>query len=91
MARPKSSKTPPTFGTPQKPAHLSPEAARQWDKLIKEIDASGLQITPAHRGLITLAAGKRPHVSYSLEPCQKTWLTDQHRFLIVRQRASERD
>ena len=56
MARPRNSKTPPTFGTPQKPTHLSPAASAEWDKLAKEIDASGLQVTPAHRALISLAA-----------------------------------
>jgi phage terminase small subunit len=57
MGRPKNSKNPPTFGTPQKPTHLSPTASAQWDKLIKEIDASGLQVTPAHRAaLFSLAA-----------------------------------
>ena len=56
MGRPKNSKNPPTFGTPQKPAHLSAVASAEWDKLIKEIDASGLQVTPAHRALISLAA-----------------------------------
>jgi P27 family predicted phage terminase small subunit len=56
MGRPKQSKTPPTFGQPAKPVHLSPEASRQWDRLVSEIEASGLLITPAHRGLIQLAA-----------------------------------
>jgi hypothetical protein len=57
--RPKKSNTPPTFGAPAKPAHLSTEAARQWDKLMQEITASGLQITPAHRGLIMLVLRSR--------------------------------
>jgi phage terminase small subunit len=56
MGRPKQSKTPPAFGQPAKPHHLSAEASAQWDKLLREIEASGLQITPAHRGLIQLAA-----------------------------------
>lgn len=55
-ARPRNSKKSPAFGIPQKPAHLSEEAARQWNKLMQEIEASGLKITPAHRGLIVPAA-----------------------------------
>ena len=56
MARLKKGTAPPGFGQPAKPANLSPEAAKQWDRLMSEIEASGLQITPAHRGLIQLAA-----------------------------------
>ncbi len=49
MGRPKRSKTPPVFGTPQKPLHLSDAASAEWDRLMGEINASGLQITPTHR------------------------------------------
>ena len=54
MGRPKNSKNPPNFATPLKPKGLS--AAAEWDRLISEIDASGLQVTPAHRAVISLAA-----------------------------------
>jgi hypothetical protein len=53
--RPKKG-VPPTFGAPQKPSHLSPEAARQRDKLVAEITASSLQATPAHRATISPAS-----------------------------------
>lgn len=56
MGRPKNSPAAPAFGQPAKPANLSPSAAAEWDRLIGEIEASGLQITPAHRALISLAA-----------------------------------
>lgn len=56
MSRPKGSQSLPTFGTPAKPAHLSEQAGREWDRLIREIQESGLQVTPAHRALIALAA-----------------------------------
>jgi P27 family predicted phage terminase small subunit len=56
MARPRKSNAPPAFGQPAKPAHLSEAAAREWDKLVGEIAASSLQVTPAHRGLLQLAA-----------------------------------
>jgi phage terminase small subunit len=56
MARHKVGKNAPNFATPTKPAHLSPAASAEWDRLIKEITASGLQLTPAHRAAISLAA-----------------------------------
>lgn len=55
MGRPKSSKQQPSFGAPQKPAHLSYAASAEWDRLVGEIADSGLQVTPAHRSLIALA------------------------------------
>ncbi|SPF34194.1 hypothetical protein SBA1_1200002 [Candidatus Sulfotelmatobacter kueseliae] len=32
-----------------KPQGLSKQAGRKWERLIKEVEASGLQLTPAHR------------------------------------------
>lgn len=56
MARQKAGKNSPNFAPPAKPAHLSQQASAEWDRLMSEIEASGLKITPAHRALITLAA-----------------------------------
>jgi P27 family predicted phage terminase small subunit len=43
-------------GTPDKPKHLSAEAAAEWDRLIAELQASGIQLTPAHRAPLETAA-----------------------------------
>ena len=56
MARPKNPSTQPVVGLPAKPAHLSAQASIEWDRLLLEIQAAGLQITTAHRAPLTLAA-----------------------------------
>jgi phage terminase small subunit len=43
-------------GKPDKPGNLSPRAAAEWDRLVKELDRSGIQVATAHRTLIALAA-----------------------------------
>ncbi len=43
-------------GRPEKPSNLSARASAEWDRLSAELDAAGIQITPAHRSLIALAA-----------------------------------
>lgn len=54
MARPrKNSATP---GLPKKPEHLSPEASKEWDRLFREVQEAGIDITVAHRAALTLAA-----------------------------------
>jgi phage terminase small subunit len=45
-----------TAGTPTKPSGLSAGASQEWDRLITELAAAGLQITAAHRAPLTLAA-----------------------------------
>jgi phage terminase small subunit len=46
----------PIAGEPTKPAHLSASASAEWDRILGELIASGLTLTPAHRGLVALAA-----------------------------------
>lgn len=46
----------PIAGEPTKPRGLSAQASIEWDKIVAELSASGLPLTPAHRGLVTLAA-----------------------------------
>jgi phage terminase small subunit len=43
-------------GAPLKPTGLSVRAAVEWDRLLKELEDAGLQITVAHRAPLTLAA-----------------------------------
>ena len=45
-----------TPGTPDRPDNLSERAAKEWDRLIAELDASSIHVTKAHRGLIAQAA-----------------------------------
>jgi len=44
-------------GAPVKPLNLPGEASRQWDRLVGEIAAAHIQLTPAHRSVLELAAG----------------------------------
>ena len=71
MGRPKDSKNPPNFATPLKPAGLSAAASIEWDRLLGEIEASGLQITPAHRAAISLAATIAADITDSWAAVQK--------------------
>jgi P27 family predicted phage terminase small subunit len=43
-------------GAPEKPAGLSPLAAREWDRLTAEMKRSGIVLSPAYRALIEQAA-----------------------------------
>jgi len=43
-------------GQPQKPANLSARAALEWDRLVSELEASNIRITPAHRATLGMAA-----------------------------------
>lgn len=56
MTRPREPKRSPNIARPTKPAHLSAAASAEWDRLVSEIEAAGLQITPAHRAAISLVA-----------------------------------
>src|SRR5437660_12204664 len=35
-------------GEPVKPARLSPQAAQAWDRLLGQLRASGIELSPAH-------------------------------------------
>ena len=54
MARMNNQKMTP--GTPEKPLNLSPRAAQEWDRLVAELEASGIHVSKAHRSLISNAA-----------------------------------
>lgn len=43
-------------GIPPRPATLSDRAAKEWDRLVAELERSGMQITPAHRSVLSTAA-----------------------------------
>lgn len=45
-----------TAGEPDKPRNLSTRAASEWDRLVSELQNSGIQVSKAHRTLISLAA-----------------------------------
>jgi len=45
-----------TAGQPDKPTNLSTRAASEWDRLVAELQNSGIQVSKAHRILISLAA-----------------------------------
>ena len=43
-------------GRPQKPTNLSKRAAKEWDRILGELDASHIQTTPAHRTVLSMAS-----------------------------------
>jgi phage terminase small subunit len=43
-------------GKPLKPTNLSDRAALEWDRLTGELEAAQIQVTTAHRTLLSLAA-----------------------------------
>lgn len=43
-------------GQPIKPADLAPDVAREWDRLMSEIEKASIQLSPAHRAPLELAA-----------------------------------
>lgn len=43
-------------GKPIKPGNLSKRASAEWDRLMGELQAAGIQISTAHRALVSLAA-----------------------------------
>lgn len=45
-----------TIGTPAKPSNLSDRAGLEWDRMTRELERSGIQVTPAHRAPLELAA-----------------------------------
>lgn len=45
-----------TPGVPAKPPDLSKAAAREWDRLLKELTESGIRVAKAHGRLIDTAA-----------------------------------
>src|ERR1700690_3846102 len=43
-------------GQPHKPENLSAGASEQWDRLIEEMEQSGIQLIPGDRAIVGLAA-----------------------------------
>jgi phage terminase small subunit len=43
-------------GQPLKPSNLSDRAAREWDRLTSELEGAHIQVSTAHRALLSLAA-----------------------------------
>jgi P27 family predicted phage terminase small subunit len=55
---PRTIKTDPNLkpGKPAKPANLSEQASREWDRLTGELEASRIHVSAAHRATLYLAA-----------------------------------
>lgn len=43
-------------GAPEKPAGLSALAAKEWDRLVREMHAAGITLSPAYRAMIAQAS-----------------------------------
>lgn len=56
MPRPKKQVVKLTSRMPVKPVGLSPKASRNWDRLVAEMEKSGILLIPAYRSAITQAA-----------------------------------
>lgn len=55
-------------GQPEKPRNLSPDAASEWDRISRELDAAHIQLTPAHRSILELAA----NIATDIRECRAT-------------------
>ena len=56
MPRPKKQINELVPGVPEKPANLSEAASRNWDRLIREMEDSGIMLIPGFRAAIVQAA-----------------------------------
>jgi phage terminase small subunit len=54
-------------GKPLKPTNLSDRAALEWDRLTGELEAAQIQVTTAHRTLLSLAATIAADISAAWE------------------------
>lgn len=43
-------------GRPEKPEHLSPAASVAWDRLIRQLEQSQIELSPGHSRMLMLAA-----------------------------------
>jgi P27 family predicted phage terminase small subunit len=75
-----------TAGMPDKPSGLSAGAARQWDRLVDEMDRSGIVLIPAYRAAIVQAATLQADLAVAWEiikrdgryTTSKTWVMKTH-------------
>lgn len=58
-------------GTPKRPANLSEAAAKVWDRLIQELQDSGVQFSTAHGNLIAQAATIAADIAEAWETVQE--------------------
>jgi phage terminase small subunit len=49
-------------GEPVKSANLSPWASQEWDKLLADLEASGITLSPAHRCTLVVCATLRADI-----------------------------
>lgn len=68
MSTPKGTKAlknrvPLATGTPAKPSNLSDRASLEWDRLTRELEKAGIQVTPAHRAALSTAATLQADIS----------------------------
>lgn len=56
MPKPKKQVAKLTPGAPVKPTGLSPDASRNWDRLVDEMKKSGVTLIPAYRAALVQAA-----------------------------------
>jgi phage terminase small subunit len=58
-------------GTPLKPGNLSDRAAREWDRLTSELEGAQIQVSTAHRALLSLAATIAADIGQAWEVVKK--------------------
>lgn len=54
-------------GQPAKPNNLSDRAGQEWDRIVGELAASQIQVTPAHRTILSQAATIAADIAESWE------------------------
>jgi phage terminase small subunit len=57
-------------GKPEKPTGLSPRASKEWDRLVKELEAASIQLSTAHRSLLSMAAKLAADINSAWEVLQ---------------------
>ena len=58
-------------GQPLKPVNLSDRAAAEWDRLVGELTAASIQVSTAHRPMLSLAATIAADIAQAWEVVKK--------------------
>jgi phage terminase small subunit len=61
-------------GAPIKPAGLSPQASKEWDRLTGELERARIHLSEAHRATLTLAATIAADIAYQWNVIEKEGL-----------------
>lgn len=77
-------------GQPLRPSNLSPRAAQEWDRIVGELSASNIQVTPAHRTVLSMASTLAADIGESWARIQEDGAYITTKFGLVAHPASKR-